>query len=109
MYLLLCLTSDALSRVVSTSLVDKELYFGSILPVIENEITLQECPVSMSDLLRPLHDKFLATNYDLGLFQREVKYLQAELAHQWDTELPSRERATERKRKEQTLTIILYL
>ncbi|KAG0324184.1 hypothetical protein BG000_002308 [Podila horticola] len=99
----------ALSRVVSTSLVDKELYFGSILPVTENEITLQECPVSMSDLLRPLHDKFLATNYDLGLFQREVKYLQAELAHQWDTELPSRERATERKRKEQALTIILYL
>lgn len=110
------LISVALSRIVSTSLVDKDLYFGSILPAIEKEITFADCPVSISNLLRPLKDKFHASKYDLTWLQQEVQLLLAELVRHERAESPDMrehaaglDRATERKHNQKALTIILYL
>ncbi|KFH66124.1 hypothetical protein MVEG_08225 [Podila verticillata NRRL 6337] len=106
----------ALSRIVSTSLVDKDLFFGSILPAVEKEIAFEDCPVSISNLLHLLKDNFHASKYDLTWFHQEVQLLLAELVRHERAEPPDtrenaagRDRTAEHKNKQKALAIILYL
>jgi len=104
------LISVALSRVVSTSFVDKDLYFGSILPAIVKKIILENCSVLIFDILLLLRNKLTKSMYDLANLQRQVKFLLSDLARQEESEPPATyEQAEECKCKERALLIILHL
>lgn len=89
---------------------DKDIYFGPILPAIAKEIILEDCPVRIFDILLLLRSKFTKSMYDLANLQRQVKFLLSDLARQEESELPAAyEQAEERECKERALLIILHL
>ncbi|KAG0354303.1 hypothetical protein BG005_006583 [Podila minutissima] len=99
----------ALSRVISTTLIHREMFFAPVLHSIEKEITLRECPVSVSEFLVPVRNRFVASGLDMSYLLRQVKFLQADLAHEEEEQKKDRAQALERQCKDKALEIIRYL